>query len=91
MHPLRRESQVFGTRCVTLGPSTGPRQVKAIEALEDRPATHKRLNAALSLISYYRKFIRNFAAVAKPLHAKIHNPAAWKGGPAYTTEEPHQG
>jgi hypothetical protein len=64
-----------------------PDKVKAIEALEDRPATHKRLNAALSLISYYRKFIKNFAAIAKPLHKKIHNPAAWKGGPVYTTEE----
>ena len=46
------------------------------------PTTSKELSSFLGLASYYRRFIKNFAHVAAPLHALIHKGKPWQ----WTTE-----
>ena len=71
------------------GISPDPDKVKAIEAIPNKPPTAEKLNSAMGLIAYYRKFIKNFATFAKPLHAKVRRKADWSTGTevVYTEEE----
>ena len=69
------------------GVAPDPDKVKAIEAIADKPATAKLLNSAMGLISYYRKFIQGFAAIARPLHDKIKRSADWITDVTYSEEE----
>jgi len=42
---------------------------KMAEVLEwPRPKTVKKVQKFLDLANYYRKFVKNFASIAKPLH-----------------------
>jgi hypothetical protein len=69
------------------GVAPDPDKVKAIEAIDDKPPTAKLLNSAMGLISYYRKFIRDFAAIARPLHSKIKRTADLATEVVYSEEE----
>ena len=75
-------------------------KVKAITALRlasgDRPIestdinSHKQMEQALGLLRYYRKFVKNFSKIEKPLRVKMEAPTAWRkkeGRVQYTAEE----
>ena len=75
-------------------------KVKAITALRlasnERPVestdinSHKQMEQALGLLRYYRKFVKNFSKVEKPLRVKMEAPTAWRkkeGRVQYTAEE----
>ena len=49
------------------GVSTDPRKIQIIKDWQE-PTNVAELRSFLGLCSYYRKFIKNFASVAKPLH-----------------------
>ncbi len=71
------------------GVSPDPDKVKAIEAIADQPPTKDLLHSAMGLIAYYRKFIKNFSKIAKPIYDKIKQPKEWPktGTPVYTDIE----
>ena len=48
------------------GVSTDPKKIKSIK---EWPKNVKEVQRFLGLCNYYRRFVRNFAAIAKPLHA----------------------
>jgi len=49
------------------GISTDPDKVKAVQDWP-RPKTHKQMRGFLGLCSYYRKYVKNFATIARSLH-----------------------
>ena len=52
-------------------------KVEAIKNFE-RPATKKQAESFVSLASFYRRFIKSFARIAKPIYAAIHaEPFEW--------------
>lgn len=42
-----------------------------------QPTNQKQLRSFLGLVAYYRKFIRGFALIAKPLHLLLREDTAW--------------
>ena len=49
------------------GVSTDPEKTRAVQDW-DRPRTQKQMRGVLGLCSYYRKYVKNFAQIARPLH-----------------------
>ena len=49
------------------------------------PKTAKQLHTFLGLIGYYRKFIKNFAKMAKPLILLTHQKAKFEWTPVHYT------
>ena len=50
-----------------------------------QPKTAKQVCAFLGLFGYYRKFIKNFAKMAKPLTLLTHQKAKWEWTPVHHT------
>ena len=54
-----------------------PSKVKAITELK-LPQTAKDMASSLGLLQYYRRFIKNYTNVEKPIRTKKDTPSAWK-------------
>ena len=65
-HFLTKEIQYLGHILSTKGIQPLPSKTQAIENMHP-PKTPKQVHAFLGLVEYYRKFIKNFAKIAKPL------------------------
>lgn len=73
------------------GVRTDEKKSAAIKAIE-LPNSLKEMQAAMGLMRYYRKFIRNFSKVEAPIRRKMGKPAEWrkkKGKVVYTDDEKH--
>jgi hypothetical protein len=65
-HFLETELKILGHIVSATGISTDPEKVKAVIDFP-QPKDLKNVQSFVGLCSYYRKFIRNFATVARPL------------------------
>ena len=65
-HFFSKEIQYLGHILSTKGICPPPSKTQAIQKMNP-PATPKQVHAFLGLVGYYRKFIKNFAKIAKPL------------------------
>ena len=64
---LRKEVLYLGHVISEKGVRPGPRKLQAVSAFP-RPRTRKNVKQILRLAGYYRRFIKNFAKIAKPLN-----------------------
>ena len=71
------EIQYLGHILSTKGIKPLPSKTKAIQNMHP-PKTAKQVCAFLGLIGYYRKFIKNFAKIAKPLTLLTHQQAKFE-------------
>ncbi|XP_076247766.1 uncharacterized protein LOC143187432 [Calliopsis andreniformis] len=69
---LKRETKYLGHIVTGKGVKTDPEKIRAI-AEWPVPANIKELRSFLGLCTYYRKFVRNFSDIAKPLHQLTEN------------------
>ena len=65
-HFLSKEIQYLGHILSTKGILPLPLKMQAIQQMQP-PTSPKQVQAFLGLARYYRKFIKNFAKIAKPL------------------------
>ena len=65
-HFFSKEIQYLGHTLSTKGTHPLPSKTQAIQKMHP-PTTPKQVHAFLGLVGYYRKFIKNFAKIAKPL------------------------
>jgi hypothetical protein len=61
----KQEIAYFGHIISRVGVATDPAEVEAV-ASWPTPTTSKELQGFLGLVGYYRKFVKNFGAIAKP-------------------------
>lgn len=64
---LCREITYLGHHVSEAGVKPDPNKIEVIKNIQV-PKNSKQLKSFLGLIGYYRKFIENFSAIAKPLH-----------------------
>ena len=65
-HFFTKEIQYLGHILGVEGIKPVPAKTEAIRAMHP-PVNPKQVHAFLGLVGYYRKFIKNFAKIAKPL------------------------
>ena len=65
-HFFSKETQYLGHILSTNGIQTLPSKMHAIQNMQP-PTTPKQVHAFLGLVGYYRKFIKHFVKIAKPL------------------------
>ncbi|CAL9692669.1 unnamed protein product [Knipowitschia caucasica] len=77
-HLLQRETTFLGHVVSAEGVATNPEKVAAVQDWPI-PVNVRDLRSFLGLASYYRRFVRNFASVAGPLHRLTDKgkPFAW--------------
>ena len=68
---LHQEIQYLGHILGVEGIRPVPAKTEAIKAMHP-PVNPKQVHAFLGLVGYYRKFIKNFAKIAKPLTVLTH-------------------
>ena len=81
-HFFTKEIQYLGHILSTMGIRPLPLKNQAIKTMHP-PKTPKQVCTFLRLIRYYRKFIRNFAKIAKPLTLLTHQQAKFKWIPTH--------
>ena len=80
-HFFTKEIQYLGHILSTTGIRPLPSKTQDINKIHP-PKTAKQVPAFLGLIGYYRKFIKNFAKMAKPLALLTHQKAKFEWTPA---------
>ena len=83
-HLLTKDIQYLRHILSTKGIRPLPSKTQAINNMHP-PKTAKQVCAFLGLIRYYRKFIRNFAKMAKPLTLLTHQKAKFTWTPIHHT------
>lgn len=81
---LFEEIDYLGYRINKEGIQPNPRNVEAIKGFPV-PKNSRDVHSFLGLASYFRKFIRNFATIAKPLYDLIRKDAVFQWGPTELT------
>ena len=74
--------EFLGRRVTTNGIQPSPSKLKQMEQMQDFPKTRKALKAALGFFSYFRMFIKNFAAISKPLNDLLKKGVAYPPTPS---------
>lgn len=69
---MKKEVLYLGHVISDKGVAPNPEKVKAISSYPT-PKNQKQIKQFLGLIGYYRRFIKNFSAIAKPLTALLKN------------------
>ena len=67
VHLFQREVSHLGFQVSERGITTDPEKISAITEWEI-PVNDKELQSFLGLAGYYRKFVKDFAKIAKPLY-----------------------
>jgi len=67
---LRKEVEYLGHVVTQQGIKPNPGKIEAIKRFEI-PKTRKQIKSFLGLLGYYRKFIRDFAAITKPMTKQL--------------------
>lgn len=77
-HFLRREIGYLGHIITHEGVKPDPQKIRAVKEFP-LPNTRKKIKSFLGLIGYYRRFIKDFAKIAKPLThlLKLDTPFSW--------------
>jgi len=72
-----REVEFLG---VVIGPKRVEMQKEKVEGVLSWPAPRnvKKVQKFLGLANYYRRFIKNFARIAVPLHVLVRKEQKWK-------------
>ena len=83
-HFITKEIQYFEHILSTKGIRPLPSKTQAINNLHP-PKTAKQVHAFLGLIRYYRKFIKNFAKMGKPLTLLTHQKTKFEWTPIHHT------
>ena len=81
-HFFMKEIQYLGHILSTKGIKPLPSKTQAIQNIHP-PKTPKQLCAFLGLVGYYRKLIKNFAKIVKPLTQLTHQQAKFKWTPTH--------
>ena len=80
-HLFQREVRYLGRIVSQSGHRIDPESTKAVTSLkESQPRTVGDVRKLTGLLSYYRRYIKNFAKVAKPLYDLLKEPVK-KGRP----------
>ncbi|KAG1936037.1 interleukin-1 receptor accessory protein-like 1-A [Pimephales promelas] len=80
---LRKEVQFLGHRVSAVGISPDPEKVAAVQGWEP-PRTVRQVRSFLGFVGYYRRFIKGFSGLAKPLNQLLAGTgrARGKGSPS---------
>ena len=81
-HFFSKEIQYLGHILSTKGTHPLPLKAQAIQKMHP-PTTPKQVHAFLGLVGYYRKFIKNFAKIAKPLTLLTQQQVKFEWTPAH--------
>jgi len=74
--PVANNIRFLGHILTTDGLQKDEEKVQAMRSFP-RPTNQKQLRSYLGLVGYYRKFIRGFALIAKPLYRLLREDTAW--------------
>ena len=83
-HFFAKEIQYLGHILSTMGIRQLPSKTQAINNMHP-PTTAKQVHTFLGLVGYYRKFIKAFAKIGKPLTLLAHHKAKLKWTPTQHT------
>ena len=83
-HFFAKEIQYLGHILSTMGIRLLPSKTQAIKNMHS-PKTEKQACTFLELVGYYRKFIKDFAKIAKPLPLLTHHKAKFEWTPVHHT------
>ena len=74
-HLFQRDVRYLGRRVSKSGHRIDPEGTKAVTSLkESQPRTAGEVRKMTGLLSYYRRYIKNFSRVAKPLYDLLKGP-----------------
>ena len=89
-HLFAKEMQYLGHIFSTTGIIPLPLKTQTIKNMH-QPKTAKQVSTFLGLARYYRKFIKDFAKIAKPLTLLTHYKAKFECTPGAQLSQKHDG